>query len=92
MAEIDALRNDIGKLLSNRVQLLNDLRRAGGDALASSMSTRFTELQNGLRDVDPNDLTRLQALRNKYDEAMNVLTTYLKKMQQATQSIINNMR
>lgn len=47
---------------------------------------------DGLSNTQQMDMTRLQGMTNKRNEAFDVMTNFLKKMQDSRSSIIGNMR
>ncbi len=62
---------------------------AGGlDAAISSLKGRI----DGLNNSSQMDMLRLQSLTNKRNEAFDVMTTFVKKMQDSRTTIIGNMR
>ena len=67
----------------------------GGNTTKAQMETAITKVK-GMIDAAGNsqqmDMLRLQSMSNKRNEAFDVMTNFVKKMQESRSSIIGNMR
>lgn len=64
------------------------MTQAGFDQLIQTISARI----DGLNSTQQLDMLRLQSLTNKRNEAFDIMTNFLKKMQDSRSSIVGNMR
>jgi prefoldin subunit 5 len=66
-----------------------------GDVTKGSIETAIQAIKNkvdALSNTQQMDMTRLQGMTNKRNEAFDVMTNFIKKMQDSRSSIIGNMR
>jgi len=64
------------------------MTQAGFDQLIQTISARI----DGINSTQQLDMLRLQSLTNKRNEAFDIMTNFLKKMQDSRSSIVGNMR
>lgn len=76
-AEIAILNSQLAEAQANGDTATAEARKAQIDAVSSSQQM---------------DMLRLQSLSNKRNEAFDVMTNFIKKMQDSRSSIIGNMR
>lgn len=67
---------------------LADARANGDEATAQTRQSQIDALSNSQQ----MDMLRLQSLSNKRNEAFDLMTNFVKKMQDSRSSIIGNMR
>lgn len=77
LAEIDALNNE-----------KNEAIASGDPAKAAELEGQLNRLSN----TQQMDMLRLQSITNKRNEAFDMMSEFVKKMQDSRQSIIGNMR
>lgn len=65
-----------------------DLTQTQYDQLIQTISSRI----DGLNSTQQLDMLRLQSLTNKRNEAFDIMTNFIKKMQDSRSSIVGNMR
>lgn len=65
-----------------------DLSQTQFDQLIQTISSRI----DGLNSTQQLDMLRLQSLTNKRNEAFDIMTNFIKKMQDGRSSIVGNMR
>ncbi|CAB4913181.1 unannotated protein [freshwater metagenome] len=88
---------DLGTALTDLATAATDAKLAPAPASASLGQVRTSIQQmRGQIDAQTNsqqmDMLRLQSLSNKRNEAFDVMTNFIKKMQESRASIIGNMR
>ncbi|TVX97147.1 hypothetical protein [Cohnella terricola] len=81
------LRNDLTKA-GIKVPEAQTLKSAEWTNLIAQLNERIDSLSNSQQ----MDMLRLQSLSNKRNEAFDVMTNFVKKMQESRSSIIGNMR
>ncbi|WP_338541306.1 hypothetical protein [Paenibacillus tundrae] len=81
--------------VQNRYQQITELnaqlqaaKQNGDEALAQQLKNQIDAISN----TQQMDMLRLQSLSNKRNEAFDLLTNFVKKMQDSRSSIIGNMR
>ncbi|AWE06346.1 hypothetical protein DCE79_02635 [Lysinibacillus sp. 2017] len=89
------LTDDELNLLQNRLQeigasysISQEMQKADLDKLIENIKSQI----DGLANSQQMDMLRLQSLSNKRNEAFDVMTNFVKKMQDNRSSIIGNMR
>lgn len=90
-----------GKLAVARAELA-EFRRAGNESLDEETKEKIEGLEMEIAQLEANvhtlsntqqmDMLRLQSLSNKRNEAFDVMTNFVKRMQDSRTSIISNMR
>ncbi|OWR32127.1 hypothetical protein CDO73_05670 [Saccharibacillus sp. O23] len=71
--------------------LSSQLKQAEANGDAATAAQRQSEI-DALSNSQQIDMLRLQSLSNKRNEAFDVMTNFVKKMQDSRSSIIGNMR
>ncbi|MDR6726482.1 parvulin-like peptidyl-prolyl isomerase [Paenibacillus amylolyticus] len=81
--------------VQNRYQQITELnaqlqaaKQNGDEALAQQLKNQIDAISN----TQQMDMLRLQSLSNKRNEAFDLMTNFVKKMQDSRSSIIGNMR
>ncbi|KQY86591.1 hypothetical protein ASD24_27430 [Paenibacillus sp. Root52] len=81
--------------VQNRYQQITELnaqlqaaQQNGDEALAQQLKNQIDAISN----TQQMDMLRLQSLSNKRNEAFDLMTNFVKKMQDSRSSIIGNMR
>lgn len=68
--------------------LRGDVKKPAIDALINTVKGQIDQLNN----TSQMDMLRLQSMTNKRNEAFDIMTNFIKKMQDSRSSIIGNMR
>ncbi|MGG3892045.1 hypothetical protein [Metabacillus fastidiosus] len=93
--DVQERNNQIAKL-HNELQSLNTERANTADIeKIKELDAKITATKgqiDTLSNVNQMDMLRLQSMTNKRNEAFDVMTNFIKKMQESRSSIIGNMR
>ncbi|WP_107943518.1 hypothetical protein [Metasolibacillus fluoroglycofenilyticus] len=82
-------------VLNEQIALLNQEAATANSTRQAELAQQINELKaqiSTLSNSQQMDMLRLQSLNNKRNEAFDVMTDFVKKMQDSRSSIINNMR
>ncbi|KYG89880.1 hypothetical protein A0U40_09150 [[Bacillus] sp. KCTC 13219] len=88
-------RNEDIAVLNEQIVLLNQEAATANSTRQAELAQQINELKaqiSTLGNSQQMDMLRLQSLNNKRNEAFDVMTDFVKKMQDSRSSIINNMR
>ncbi|WP_342471579.1 hypothetical protein MHH70_11850 [Metasolibacillus sp. FSL H7-0170] len=88
-------RNEDIAVLNEQIALLNQEAATANSTRQAELAQQINELKaqiSTLGNSQQMDMLRLQSLNNKRNEAFDVMTDFVKKMQDSRSSIINNMR
>ncbi|WP_431027739.1 hypothetical protein [Lysinibacillus sp. LZ02] len=93
--EVHQRNEQITELNSQLSELNQKLKETTDESEKATIQSQITELKSSIDQLNnyyQMDMLRLQSMTNRRNEAFDVMTNFIKKMQDSRSSIIDNMR